>query len=57
MTKEEFERCGLKIGPSRRLVEIAEAFKSRSKCSFSYHSLKEVLKEYDSNKILLGIYM
>ncbi|EXX63633.1 uncharacterized protein OCT59_017660 [Rhizophagus irregularis] len=53
MTKEEFERCGLKIGPSRRLVEIAVAFKSRSKCSFSYHSLKEVLKEY---KILSGTY-
>lgn len=56
MAKEEFERCGLKIGPSRRLVEIAEAFKSRSKCSFSYHSLKKVLKEYSSNKILLGIF-
>ncbi|RGB22680.1 hypothetical protein C1646_43476 [Rhizophagus diaphanus] len=53
MTKEEFEHCGLKIGPSRRLVEIAEAFKSRSKYSFSYHSLKEVLKEY---KILSGTY-
>src|SRR3954466_2739988 len=54
MTKEEFERCGLKIGPSRRLVEIAETFRSQSKCSFSYRNLKEVLKEYNINKILPG---
>ncbi|GBB95877.1 hypothetical protein RclHR1_26350001 [Rhizophagus clarus] len=56
MTKEEFERCGLKIGPSRRLVEIAEILKGKSKCSFTLHSLKEVLEEYNINPILPGTY-
>jgi len=59
MTKEEFERCGLKIGPSRRLVEIAEAVKNKSKYSFtSLSSLKEVLTDYntrDINQFLPGI--
>ncbi|CAB4383983.1 unnamed protein product [Rhizophagus irregularis] len=56
MTKEEFERCGLKIGPSKRLVKVAETLKDPSKCSFSYRSLKQVLKEYNSSKILPGTY-
>jgi hypothetical protein len=54
MTKEEFERCGLKIGPSRRLVEVADILKSQSKCSFTFRNLKQVLKEYNINKILPG---
>ncbi|GBB93026.1 hypothetical protein RclHR1_00210022 [Rhizophagus clarus] len=56
MTKEEFERCGLKIGPSRRLVEVAEIFRSKSKCSLTFRSLKKVLEEYNINTILSETY-
>ncbi|RIA90954.1 hypothetical protein C1645_822620 [Glomus cerebriforme] len=35
-SKEEFEHCGLEMGPAKRLADFV----------FSYHSLKDVLRNY-----------
>src|ERR1044072_6123309 len=47
-SKEEFEHCGLEMGPAKRLADFAKECKDKKLKAFSsYRSLKEVLKKYD----------
>ncbi|GBC14895.1 hypothetical protein GLOIN_2v1695250 [Rhizophagus irregularis DAOM 181602=DAOM 197198] len=46
-SKEEFEHCGLEMGPAKRLADFAKECKDKKLKAFSsYLSLSEVLAEY-----------
>ncbi|RIA90867.1 hypothetical protein C1645_137996 [Glomus cerebriforme] len=50
-SKEEFEHCGLKMGPAKRLVDFAEECKEKKLGSFSMHLNEEIRNRIDSEDI------